>query len=313
MLRSLIVSIAFCISGAQAEGLKVVTDIAPVGSIVSMMTGSDVTVLIGPGSSPHDAGFNPSMARALEEADVVIWMGKAMAPGLEKPIHELATNATVLELMDIQGLAYLQAREGAAFPFADHEGKEDGAETGTKWIDPHAWLSPAIVRSWAGAIADLLIQADPPRAEGYKSGRSRAVFAALDASAEFREILKDAGLVSLEPTELMRAGRPVAALHDAFQYLEKSFGLQVLGAVRAANGLLASESGLSKLVDAIAATNAACLISDGAETDAEARSMAQTLGLRLVPLDILGAHLEQGPALYGTMMRKIAIDLKGCL
>jgi zinc transport system substrate-binding protein len=292
----LICTTIFGFGQAKASDLKIVADIAPIGSIVSMISGHNVTVLIEPGQSPHDASLKPSMASALQNADVVIWMGEAMAPGLVKPIAQLAGQANVLELLEIEGIDYLQARETASF-VEEHSDDNDDHHHDHEGIDPHAWLSPAIVQQWGGEIQSHLAKSAPENA------------------LEFETNLRASNLVTQQanlPTSLY-SGHPVAALHDAFQYLEQSSGLKVIGAVSAADGTAPSAARLSDLSAAVAQHAPLCLISDAAETGDAARRMAQTLGLKLVPLDILGARQEQGPGLYHAMMKQIASDLKDCL
>jgi zinc transport system substrate-binding protein len=282
---------------ANAADLKIVADIAPVGSIAAMISGHNVTVLVEPGQSPHDASLKPSMARALQNADVVIWMGEAMAPGLAKPIAQLASGASVLELLEIDGIDYLQAREGASF-VEEHaeEHADDEDHHHHEGVDPHAWLSPVIVQHWAREIHGHLTEAASENATAYEQHLN---------GSDFRG---EEGLVGLSSS-----ARPVAALHDAFQYLEKSSGLKVIGAVSAADGTAPSAARLSDLGAAVAQHTPLCLISDAAETGDAALRMAKTLGLKLVPLDILGARQEQGPGLYRAMMKQIASDLKDCL
>ena len=70
---------------AQAQEVRVVTDIPPIGGMVADLLDGIGTpeVLVGAGVSPHDFSFRPSDATLLSEADHVIWRPSAM--GWHKP------------------------------------------------------------------------------------------------------------------------------------------------------------------------------------------------------------------------------------
>ena len=67
---------------ALTEAPKVVVDIAPVHSLVSMvMKGvGEPTLIIPANASPHDYALRPSAAKALQNADIIFWMGSSLTP-----------------------------------------------------------------------------------------------------------------------------------------------------------------------------------------------------------------------------------------
>ncbi|MGH1353454.1 MAG: zinc ABC transporter substrate-binding protein [Thalassovita sp.] len=108
---------------AWAEAPKVVTDIAPVHSLVAtVMQGvGEPTMLIDPGASPHGYAMRPSQARALSNADVVFWIGEGLTPWLEQPLESLAGDAESVELLELDASIKLEFREGATFEGHDHD------------------------------------------------------------------------------------------------------------------------------------------------------------------------------------------------
>jgi len=113
-------------AAAQADSPTVVTSIKPVHSLVSaVMQGvGEPTLLIDGANSPHGYALKPSQAGALQDADIVFWIGEDLAPSLKKPIDTLSAKATIVELMDAKGISHLDFREGATFEAHDH-GDED--------------------------------------------------------------------------------------------------------------------------------------------------------------------------------------------
>ena len=138
-LLSFSVSAALMGGTALADVPRVAADIAPIHSLVArVMEGVGTPdLIIPPGESPHGFSMRPSSAEALQEADVVFWIGHDLTPQLEDAIETLATNASVTELLEADGIKLLDFREGALFEAHDHgdhdeDGHEDHGEEGHK-------------------------------------------------------------------------------------------------------------------------------------------------------------------------------------
>lgn len=114
--------VATAATAARAEAPNVVVSIKPIHSLVaSIMQGVGEPKLIVDGSaSPHTYSLKPSNAAALQDADLVFWVGHGLEAFLEKPLEALGSGATVVELEDAPGLEKLKFREGGAFEGHDH-------------------------------------------------------------------------------------------------------------------------------------------------------------------------------------------------
>ncbi|WP_375230619.1 zinc ABC transporter substrate-binding protein [Roseobacter sp. S98] len=115
---------------AYAEAPRVVTDIAPVHSLVAqVMAGAgSPDLLVPPGASPHAYAMRPSEARALSQADVVFWIGPELTPWLEGPVETLAGDARHVSLTEAPGMVLLEFREGENFEAHDHAHDEHSGE-----------------------------------------------------------------------------------------------------------------------------------------------------------------------------------------
>lgn len=116
-----IISAAFAASlvalSAKADEPKVVTDIAPIQALVAkVMDGVGIPQQLLPANvSPHDYAMRPSEARALQSAELVIWVGAELTPMLEDSIESLAGEAATLELLHLNGTRELEFRESETF------------------------------------------------------------------------------------------------------------------------------------------------------------------------------------------------------
>ena len=118
---------------ALAESPRVATDIAPVQSLVARVldgVGADEmpAVIVRPGASPHGYAMRPSEARALEQADLVVWMGPGLTPWLVDPIETLAPEATHLSLLTAPETLILPGRIDPRFAAHDHDHDHGAAE-----------------------------------------------------------------------------------------------------------------------------------------------------------------------------------------
>ena len=122
-LLSLSLSAMLMGGSAMAEAPRVAADIAPIHSLVArVMEGVGEPALVIPsGDSPHGFSMRPSSAKALQDADIVFWMGHDLTPQLEDAIETIASNAAVTELLEVDGITLLDFRENALFEAHDHD------------------------------------------------------------------------------------------------------------------------------------------------------------------------------------------------
>ena len=112
---------------AYADTPQVAVDIAPVHSLVArVMDGVGMPdLIIQPGASPHEYSLRPSEAAALQNSDLVFWIGPDLTPWLTDTIETLAKDASVTSLLDLDGTVQLDFRESALFEVHDHDDHDD--------------------------------------------------------------------------------------------------------------------------------------------------------------------------------------------
>ena len=115
----------------KAEVPRVVADIAPVHSLVSMvMKGvGEPKLLVPQNVSPHHYAMRPSEAKALQEANLVVYVGHDMSPWMEPLFETVAASADALNLSEVDGVLALPYREGPVFgDDVNHEGHDHEEE-----------------------------------------------------------------------------------------------------------------------------------------------------------------------------------------
>lgn len=302
------------LAGGAAAELKVVATIAPIHSLVAgVMAGVGEPILLIPGgASPHAYAMRPSGARALDEADIVVWVGASMETFLERPLASIASDVVVVALAAAPGVSLLPARAGGAFVAPDRETASAGAVPSTARrgkggplhdhdFNPHIWLSLDNAAHMIASIAAALRTRDAANAAAYGANAAALL-------ARLRVLEGELGTL-LEPVHDV----PYAVFHDAYQYLEAEFALRPIGAITVSPDQRPGARRLAELRARIVATGARCLFVEPQFPPALVDTLLAGTGARTGELDPLGADLAPGPELYFTLMRRLAASFNACL
>ncbi|MEP3299686.1 MAG: zinc ABC transporter substrate-binding protein [Pseudoruegeria sp.] len=103
-----VVALMAMAQGASAEPPRVVTDIAPVHSLVSQVMGDlgDPVLLVDGAADPHSFQLRPSQTRVLANSDLLIWIGPEFTPWLERAADGASFAGVSLALTGIEPSAH---------------------------------------------------------------------------------------------------------------------------------------------------------------------------------------------------------------
>ena len=199
-------------AGSGDEGkLTVMVSIMPQKYFVERIGGEHVTVdvMVEPGASPHTYEPKPEQMRALSEAAAyfsigvdfeTVWLDKIAAANEE------------MRMVDtIRGI---ELRPMAAHLHDAHDEESEDEVTAEGALDPHVWISPALVKSQAEVIYEALVALDPAHQAEYEA--NLAAFVA-DIEALERDIR-----ATLEGVE----NRKFMVFHPSWGYFANDFGLE---------------------------------------------------------------------------------------
>lgn len=284
---------------AAAAEPKIVTSFPMLQSLAAAISGTEPDSIVRGGGSPHTYSMRPSDARALEQADLVIWIGEDYEGFLERPIKALGKRARVLELAEAPGVTTLKGREGGVWEGEGHSHNHAGHHHGD--VDGHMFLDPKNAAAFGRAIAAALSEIDAPNADRYRAN-AEALAAKLDAL--------DADLAAtLRPL----AGKPFIVFHDSLQYLEKRYGLTPAGSITVSPERRPSAQRLQRLRDRIARSKTICVFAEPQFDQALVRTVVEGTKAKTGTLDYVGAEVPPGADHYFTVMRALAKDLSSCL
>lgn len=307
MHRFTICLAAFLAADPAVAGPRVIASVVPVHSIVASVMGDTGTpeLLLSGQLSEHRASFTASQVAGLGKADLVFIVGH----GLESKLAQISGSEAVngksfVALSEAPGIATLPIREGGAWEADGHEGESHAGEKhaeGVLAFDPHVWLDPENAKAMAQAVAAALSKVDPANAATY-AANAMALATGIDATA--MQIAS-----GLEPVK----ARPYVVFHDAYQYFERRFGLNGVGAISDVSAQAPSAERLKDIRDKLAATGAVCVFREPQYDDKVVATVIEGSAARAGVLDPLGAGLTPGPNAYRELLLDLAASLRRCL
>ncbi|MDP3198127.1 zinc ABC transporter substrate-binding protein [Tabrizicola sp.] len=296
-------------TAALAEVPKVVSDIPPVHALVAQVMG-DLGVpelLLARGADEHDFQLKPSQARAVADADLVVWIGPELTPWLDSALDSRPEGAAALALLDAEGTvrrAYGAAKN--AVGHGDEHEQKDHAEAerheddhGSE--DPHAWLDPGNAQVWLGLIATELGRLDPGNATAYEANAAvaRERIAALDAELA----------ALLAPVR----DKPLVTFHDAYGYFVGHYGLTIAGSIALGDASSPGAARLSELRGELEAGGVVCIFSEAQHDPALVKQLTEGTAVKIGgELDPVGSSQEPGPGAYAALLTGMARTIADC-
>ena len=338
---------------AHAEVPKVATDVAAVHSLAAIvMEGLGTPELImRPGASPHGYSMRPSEAAALDDADVVIFIGGGLTPWLDGPLETLAGDAQHLSLLGLAETTKHKARETALFgkeedhadgdDHGDEHGHDDDHgddhtddhghddEHGDDHADGHGHddeHGDEHGRDGHHGHAHSLGGIDP---HAWLDPKNAIVWLRNIAEVMAGQDPENANLYRNNADKGIRAIYDAVAqaetllephhdaqfvvFHDAYQYFEKRFGLSPAGAIALSDAVAPSPARLAKLRAALAEQNVTCVFTEPQFNPGLIEAVTGEGAFNTAELDPTGAATPVGPGFYVALITGMAETMAECL
>ena len=318
-----IIPISF-ITGVNAE-IKVVTTIQPLHSLISNVMGNKgkLDLILEGTASPHSFTLKPSHAKMLENADAIFWIDKDLESFLEKPLKSIPKKAKVIHLMDISGLEIHKFREKNIYGGHDdhdkhghkedkhddhdkHGHKEDKHDDHDKHghahahgeFDVHIWLDPNNAKVIVKEVANQLATLDSKNSDFYKMNANNTVNKLDNLINKIdKSINKKASFVTF---------------HDAYQYFEKRFGVEALGALTINTDIQPGAKQIEEIQHLVEDKNIKCIFSEPQFNPKLINMIAKSTGAKTGILDPLGSSYKPGQNLYFNLINDLYQNINKC-
>ena len=175
---------------------------------------------------------------------------------------------------------------------AHHDGHNHGE------FDIHFWLDPEIAKTIVQIAAKEMSEIDPANASKYEANAAKAL-------NELNQLINDTrGKINKDATYVV--------FHDAYQYFEQRFGIEVIGALTVNPEVLPGAKQLAEIREVIEHEGVNCLFSEPQFNPSIAETIASDTGVKAAVLDPLGAELEPGKDLYFDLISDMASSFESC-
>ena len=335
-------------SSVLADVPKVVTDIAPVHSLVSrVMDGIGVPDLIVPNeASPHDYRLRPADAEAIENAKLIFWMGEGLTPWMERALNALGNDANVVELLALNETEVLPFREGALFEAHNHDDHDDHDDHDhdkehddhddhdhdkehddhddhnnhdhDKEHDDHDDHDDHAEHdhgefdphAWLSTNnAKTWLNVIAAKLSSLDPENAGTYFANANEARNEIDALNDEVNKMLNP---VRGGKFIV-FHDAYQYFEAVYDFPASGAISLGDASDPSAARIAEIAARIKNENIKCVLSEPQFNAGLVKTVMGETDANTQVIDPVGFGIEPGSSLYPQLIRAMAKSLVDCL
>jgi zinc transport system substrate-binding protein len=329
LLGATLLSAAIFISPgiAASTSSDVVVTIKPLHSLVAAVMGeTDIPTLIVDGyASPHTYSLKPSQVKTLQNARVVFYIDESFETFLDPVLKNLPKRVLHAGVGEKASLTVLTHRKGGAWeahlhdahehagekehPHDEekhdedgHHAKHDSDPHGRHHEDMHLWLDPANAQRIVTYIAKELGKIYPENAAVYQRNAATATAALKDLDGDLRQ--------TLTPVK----DKPFIVFHDAYQYLERAYGLTAVGSIALDPTQEVSAKRLKDMRQKLRETDTVCVFREPQFSSALVETVIEGTTVRSATLDPdTGVDIPASPSMYPTLMRRLADAIADCL
>jgi zinc transport system substrate-binding protein len=265
-------ALASCSSGdgidasGDSDRLSVVVAAYPLQFAAERVGGDAVSVtnLTPAGAEPHDLELTPQQVAAVQDADLVVYIG-----GFQPAVDEAVAQEAGERGLDVgSGLTTLPPSDDEIA-----EAREEGEPVPAS--DPHIWLDPTLMASMAASIEQRLSE--------LSSGSTEDFEANLEAlQAELADLDTD-----WEQSTATCQSRDLVVSHEAFGYLVARYDFTQVGLSGLDPEAEPSPSRLAEVADFVRANDVSTIYFETLVDPAVAETIAAETGAATAPLDPL--------------------------
>jgi manganese/iron transport system substrate-binding protein len=238
----------------------------------------ELTSILEPGADPHIYEPVPADSVALERADLILYNGYNLEPGLIRLMESIGTTAHKLAVGEVvQPLGMDKA--------------------GQRVPDPHVWGSAENAVLMVEAIRDTLIEVSP-------ENRAEFIQNADQLTAELQRLH---AWIDQQIATIPTAQRKLVTTHDAFQYYAQAYNLDVIGTlIGISTEEQPSAQTIQKLVEAVKRANVPAIFAETTINPRLISTVAEESGVQLATQqlysDSIGVAGSDGDSYIKMMM-----------
>ena len=230
-----------------------------------------ITGILKPGADPHIYEPVPADSRVLEKANLILYNGYNLEPGIIKLMNATGGNVKKIPVGEVVKYLKLDKGKGKIVP------------------DPHVWGSAANVISMVKAIRDSLIELSP-------EDKNKFVENAKRLTDELQQLHI---WINQQIQTIPSYKRKLITTHDAFQYYGNAYKIEISGTlIGISTEEQPSAQTVKKLVESIKKIGVSAIFAETTINPALIKTVAEEAGVKLAPTplfsDSIGAKGSNG-------------------
>ena len=254
------------------DTLQVVSTSTIIADLTQRVGGDEIEHqgILQPGADPHVYEPTPKDSVALENADLILYNGFNLEPGLIRMINSTGIKADKYAVGEVV--------EPLDFEYQ-----------GQQQPDPHVWGDAENAIAMTEAIRDRLIELSPEDRQEFENNAAELI-------AELKQI--DSWIEEQIET-IPQDRRKLVTTHDAFQYYTNAYGLEMAGTlIGISTEEQPSAQTVKNLSDSIKKMNIPAIFAETTINPQLIRTVAEEAGVKLAPeelySDSIGAPRSSG-------------------
>jgi len=260
-------------SSSSNDKPKVVATSTIIADLTQEVGGDEIQLsgILKPGTDPHVYEPVPKDTQVMEEANLILYNGYNLEPGLIKLMKSAGGKARQLAVGE------------AVKPLQLDEGKKG------KVPDPHVWGDVKNAIAMVNAIRDALIQLSPQDKEEFTKKAQKLT----------DELKQLDSWISVQIQTIPADKRKLVTTHDAFQYYGRAYQIPIAGTlIGISTEEQPSAQTVQKLVEEIKKTGVPAIFAETTINPALIQTVAEEAKIKLAPRELysdsIGAPGSEG-------------------
>ncbi|MBD1840600.1 metal ABC transporter substrate-binding protein [Coleofasciculus sp. FACHB-64] len=248
--------------------------------LAAEVAGDEIQIqgILKPGTDPHVYEPVPQDSQALEKANLILYNGYNLEPGLIKLMNATGGKIRKVAVGEVVKSLQLDKGRGEVVP------------------DPHVWGDVDNVIQMVNAIRDALIELSPEDREKFTQN-------AAQLTGELKQL---DSWITQEIKTIPENKRKLVTSHDAFQYYARAYSIPVAGTlIGISTEEQPSAQTVKRLVESVKAATVPTIFAETTINPALIKTVAEESGVKLAPRqlysDSIGAAGSDGDS-YIKMM-----------
>ena len=244
-----------------------------IADLAEEVAGEEIQVkgILQPGADPHVYEPVPADSVALEKANLILYNGYNLEPGLIKLMNSAGTKAQKLAVGEVAKPLQLDKGKGEIVP------------------DPHVWGDSENAIAMTNAIKDALIELSPEDRQKFTQNAAK-----LTQELKILDAWIEKQIATIPPEK-----RKLITTHDAFQYYSQAYKIPVVGTlIGISTEEQPSAQTVQRLVESVKTAGVSAIFAETTINPALIRTVAQEAGVKLAPKqlysDSIGAPGSNG-------------------